>query len=283
MKKTTISLSDLTHQILLERRFQRLIENVESVTSSVNNDLKQLGNEIIAAGMDMSEEEVQAALLSKLLDANGNIDKVDVSDVKELEQQVHENRGRILEGGSIAMTIAHTTGDVLGNAAFLETISHGLAKITGKSDAAIKSGISKLQKLLKNVAAVAGLPGKVVERSFKWIAAKFGGGEKTQKIFGITGTLLFVIAMLIIAIVSFPHLTSFVAIALGVTALIGKFAEIVKLIKHLIHTVSEHEEEIKTTKDKTELEKKIDKWLNSPIKGASKEVGDVYKGIYSMK
>ena len=262
---------------------QRVVESVASAAASVGSALKQIGDEVIDAGMDMNDEEVQAALLSKLLDANGNLSKVDASDVKELESQVQESRGRIQESGGLAMTVAHAAGDVLGNAAFVETISHGLAKITGKKDAEVKAGIVKFQKFLKNTAAVTGFPGKAIERFFKWIAAKWGGGEKVQKVFGIAGMMLFVIAMGIIAVLSFPSLTSFISIALGATALIGKAIEMVKLIKHLIHTVGDHEKEIEDTKDKTELQKKIDKWMSAPISGPGERGGDMAKNLSAMR
>ena len=283
MKKSTITLSELTYRIILEQRAQRLMETITAAASSANSALKQIGDKINNAGMDISDEEVQAALLSKLLDAGGKVDKVDVSDVQELEKQIQESRDYIQESGGAAATVAHAVGDVLGNAAFIETIAHGLAKITGKKDAEIKASFKKAQTFLKNAGAIAGFPGKVIERFFKWIAAKWGGGEKAQKIFGITGMMLFVVVMAVVAILSFPSLTSFVSIALGATALLGKTMEMVKLIKHLIHTIGSHEKEVEETEDKTELQKKMDKWLSAPISGPDKRMGDMAKNLSAMR
>ena len=70
--------------------------------------------------------------------------------VKELEQQVQEGRGYIQESGSAMATVAHAAGDVLGNAALIEALSHGLAKITGKKDAEVKAGFKKVQNFFKN-------------------------------------------------------------------------------------------------------------------------------------
>ena len=283
MKKNTISLSELTHQILLEQRTKRLMESITSAASSVGGALKSLGDKVIDAGMDMSDEEVQAALLMKLLDAGGNISKVDVSDVKELEKQVQENREYIQESGGAVATVAHTVGEVLGNAALVEVLTHGIAKITGKKDEEVKAGFKKTQTLLKNVGAIAGFAGKAIERFFKWIAAKWGGGEKTQKIFGIAGMMVFVVAMGVLAVLSFPSLTSFLSIALGATALLGKLIEFVKLIKHLIHTVGDHQKEIEKTDDRTELQKKIDKWMNAPISGPDKEMGNMSQNLSATR
>lgn len=283
MKKNTIRLSELAYQILLEQRIQKLVEAITATAQSVNSTLKDLGNEVIDAGMDMSDEEVQAALLSKALDVNGNIEKIDVSDVKELEQQVQEDRGRIQESGSIAGAVVHGVGDVLGNAALIEVLAHGIAKITGKKDEDVKTGFQKTSKFFKDLGAISGFAGKAVERFFKWIAAKWGGGKKTQKVFGIVGMMLFVIAMGVIAVLSFPSLTSFVSIALGATALIGKTVELVKLTKHLIHTVGDHQEEIEDTDNKTELQKKIDKWMNAPISGPDKTMGDMARNLSAVR
>lgn len=283
MKKNTISLAQLTYLIILEQRTQKILETIASTAQSVGGVLKSLGDEVIDAGMDMSDEEVQAALLSKLLDAQGKIEKVDVSDVKELEQQVQEGRGYIQEGGSAMATVAHAAGEVLGNAALIEALSHGLAKITGKKDAEVKAGFKKVQNFFKNLGAITGFPGKVIERSFKWIAAKWGAGEKAQKIFGIAGMMLFVLLMGVIAIISFPSITSVTALVLGLTALIGKSVEMVKLIGHMIHTVKGHEEEIEDTKDKTELQKKMDKWLSAPISGPSSTMGDMAQNLSSIR
>ena len=50
MKKSTISLSELTHQILFEQRVRRLMENVASAASSANTALKKISDEVIDAG-----------------------------------------------------------------------------------------------------------------------------------------------------------------------------------------------------------------------------------------
>lgn len=283
MKKNTISLSELTYQILFEQRVQRLMENISSAASSANSALKKLSDEVIDAGLDMNDEEVQAALLVKLLDAKGDVSKVDAEDVKELESQIQESRGWIHESGGVAFTVAHHAGEVLGNAAFIGIISHGLAKLMGKKDEEVKAGVVKFSKLLKNIAAVTGFAGKAVEKFFKWIAAKWGAGEKTQKIFGIAGMMLFVIVMGVVAVLAFPHLTSWLAIAMGVTAMAGKVMELVTLVKHLLHVVGEHQHEVEKTDDKTELQKKIDNWLNAPISGPNSDQGDAAKNASMMR
>lgn len=283
MKRPTISLAQLTYRILQEQRTQRIVETITATAQSVGSELKKLGDEVAATGLDLTDEEVQAALLSKLLDANGNLNKIDASDVKELEQKVQEGRKYLKEGGGAVATVAHAAGDVLGNAALIEVLAHSLAKITGKNEADVKAGFKKVQTMLKNTGAVAGFAGKAIERFFKWLAAKWGGSEKTQKVFGIVGMMLFVLLMATIAIISFPSMTSLVSIAIGATALIGKAIEMVKLVKHLIHTVGSHQQEIEKTEDKTELQKKIDKWMNAPISGPDSRMGDMSRNLSAMR
>ena len=95
--------------------------------------------------------------------------------------------------------------------------------------------------------------------------------------------MLFVLLMGVIAILTFPSITSLVSIVLGLTALLGKSIELIKLVGHLIHTVKGHEEEIKDTKDMTQLEKKIDKWMNAPISGPSQGQGDAMRNMSMMR
>jgi Tat protein secretion system quality control protein TatD with DNase activity len=78
-------------------------------------------------------------------------------------------------------------------------------------------------------------------------------------------------------------MTSLVSIAIGATALLGKALELVKLVKHLIHAVGSHQEEIEKTDDKTELQKKIDKWMNAPISGPDKSMGDMARNMSMRK
>jgi len=282
MKRNTIRLSDLTHQILIERRVNKLLENISSVASSVQGELKKLGDDVVDAGLDMADDEVQAALLMSLLDSKGDIDKVDVSDVEAIEKQVQEARGHINESASGVGAVVHTIGDILGNAAVVEVLSIGIAKITGKKDSDVGTAMKKVQKIFKNVGAIAGLPGKAIERAFKWIAAKWGAGEKTQKIFGIVGMMMFVVVMFIIGVLSFPSLTSAVTITIGVTALLGKTVEFIKLTKHLIHSIGKHEKEISDT-NKTDLEKKIDKWMDAPISGPDSQSVEMAKNFSMMR
>jgi hypothetical protein len=284
MKKNTISISQLTYQILFEQRVCKLVETVTSTAQSVQSTLAKLGDDINNAGMKMSDDNVQAAVLDQLIDAGGKVGKVDISDVEKLDQQVQEHAGYIQEGGGAVATITHTIGDVLGNSALVEFLSHAVAKILGKKDTEVKGSLKKVQSFFKNLSALTGLPGKAVEKAFKWIAAKWGAGEKGQKIFGIAGTILFVIGMGIIGVLAFPSLTSVTAITLGLAALVGKTIEVVKLLGHMIHVFKDHEKEAENMKDdRTKLQKNIDQWLEAPISGPSSEMGDMARNMSAMR
>jgi hypothetical protein len=67
MRKNTISLAQLTHQILLEQKIQLLFENAAAMASGIQNKVVAFGKEMQAAGEDPTDMEAQAALLMAAL------------------------------------------------------------------------------------------------------------------------------------------------------------------------------------------------------------------------
>ena len=114
MKLTTI-----TNQIILKNTSRALLEAITGDASAVQKQLFNLGNELKADGEDVTDDEVQAALLGALIDANGKVDSVDVSDVEAIKQDIKESRTYVIQESGILHGI-EAAGTVLGNAALLD-------------------------------------------------------------------------------------------------------------------------------------------------------------------
>ena len=131
MKKQTISISELTQQILHKRKIKYLLENVAGMASSVQSQVMNLGKELKKAGEDITDEEVQGAMLMAALEDKGKIEKVEPEEVKALVDQIRESRGyQISESGGLLHAI-EVAGSILGNVALLNVIAATIEKVTG--------------------------------------------------------------------------------------------------------------------------------------------------------
>jgi hypothetical protein len=198
-----------------------------------------------APSADASDEEVQAAMLNALVDANGDVSQVDVEDVEAIKTEIRESRGYTLTEGGGVLGAIHVVGDVLGNSAFIHELAIGIEKVTGKKidEGKLKS---KIESIAGKIKKVSGFPAKAMEAAFEWITKKLGGSEFQQKVAGIAGTLVATIALLTLAVYFFPSITSGVLIVFAITGMLGKSAEIYKLIKELIHHLKTNETNIST-------------------------------------
>jgi hypothetical protein len=85
-----------------------------------------------------------------------------------------------------------------------------------------------------------------MEKAFEWIVKQFGASERSQKIAGLTGTLVVTIVLFAIGVVLFPSVSSTILFTIGIMSLIGKSAEIIKLIKEIVHLLKKSETKITT-------------------------------------
>lgn len=231
-----IQLSPAARDIMLQQLSRLIIESLSGNASDVASDLKTLSSELKADGEDITNAEVQAAMLNALLDANGDLDQVDVNDVDAIKREIRESRGHVLSEGGAVLGTLHVASDILGNSALIHIIAESIHKITGQDvdENKLKTRIQTITSRIKNVA---GFPARVIEKSFTWIAKQFGASEFTQKIAGLSGVLLSTIIMLAIAIYLFPSITSGVLLVLAVCAMIGKGVEIIETVKKIINLV----------------------------------------------
>jgi len=237
-----MKLTPIAQSVILNSYSKLIVESVGGDAKAIQSQLFSLGAELKKDGEDVTDEEVQAALLSALIDADGKIDSVDVSDVESIKTEIKESRSYINEAGVLHGIEA--VGTVLGNSAFIHILSEGLQKI-GLKNVDEKTLKSKLDKAINGIKLVTGFPAKVMEKAFGWIAKKMGATVSNQKIAGLTGTLLVTVTLLSIAVALFPSITSGVLLVFAISGMIGKGAEIVKLVKEIIHHLGEHSSELK--------------------------------------
>jgi uncharacterized protein YqgV (UPF0045/DUF77 family) len=237
-----MKLAPIAQSIVLQTYVKFLIESAEGDASAVQKQLFSLGAELKKDGENITDDEVQAAMLSALIDANGKVANVDVSDIDSIKKEIKESRSYINESGILHSIEA--VGTVLGNSAFLHILAEGLQKL-GFKEVDEKSMKTKVEKVIFGIKKVTGFPAKVMEKSFAWIAEKLGFSKFGQKIAGISGTILATVLLLALAAYLFPSITSGILIMFAITGMAGKSAEIYKLIKELINYIKEHQEEVK--------------------------------------
>jgi len=231
MKLAPIALNIITRNMV-----NMLTESLDGSANTVQNKLKDLSNELTDAGGDITDEEVQAAMLSALIDADGKIDSVDVTDIESVKTEIKESRGYLTEDDGV-FGVVHLVGDVLGNAAFLEKLDKALNKVGIDIDEKLLE--KRLKVMFSGLKKVTGFPAKVLEKFFAWVSKKFGASVKGQKIAGISGLLMSVFFMFVVGCALFPSITSGVLMTISLTSLIGKSVEIVSLIKELLHLMSD--------------------------------------------
>ena len=236
-----MKLAPIAQNIVLHSYVRTLLESATGDASAVQKQLFSLGTELKKDGEDITDDEVQAAMLSALIDADGKVANVDVSDIDSIKKEIKESRTYVNESGVLHSIEA--VGTVLGNTAFLHILAEGLHKIGFKS-VDEKSLKAKIEKVIKGIKVVTGFPAKVMEKSFEWIADKLGFSEFGQKIAGLAGTILATILLLALAAYLFPSITSGILIVFAITGMVGKSAEIYKLIKELIAYIKENQAEI---------------------------------------
>jgi len=230
-----MKLKSIASNIIVRKNYKLLTESAEGDADTVQSQLANLSDELKADGEDITDLEVQAAVLSALIDADGDLDAVDVSDVEAIKTEIKESRGYVSEAAG-ALAIAHTAGDILGNAAFIHTLASSIHKVTGKNidEAKLKA---RLDSIFNEIKKVTGFPAKIMEKFFAWITKKFGASEKAQHIAGIAGTLLVTISLFALGIYLFPSITSGVLFAISLLGLAGKSTEIFTLTKDLIRMI----------------------------------------------
>lgn len=229
-----MKLASIAQHVILKNYSKNFLN--ETSAQEVQSKLNTLNTELKKDGEDITDEEVQAAMLNALIDADGDVNAVDVSDIESIKKEIKESRNYIYEGGGVLHAVEQA-GTILGNAAFIHLLAEGLHKIgIPIPEEKIKKN---MDKFVKGIKAVTGWPAKAMERAFSWMAKKLGFGDFGQKIAGIAGSLIVTIALFAIGIYMFPSIVSTVSLIFAISGLLGKGGEIIALIKKLIQTIRE--------------------------------------------
>lgn len=255
MNKPTLSLSEMAHRIVLEKKFNKMIAEVTSAMRASTRTLNEAGlpagidqgilkasKEVEKAGEDVADEDVQAAMVMAALQKGGDVGKVSAADVETaMEQGVKEAKQPLRESENVAVVIIETIALVLGNLALVEVICGVIEKVTGK-----KLDPSKFTKSVNWVAdkikKLTGLPMKAFGNAVAWIVKKLGGTEAQQKIGKYSVKFVAVLAMFAMGVAFFPlGGVSILGVVMSVTGMIGKGFELVKLGKELANAMDERD------------------------------------------
>jgi hypothetical protein len=252
MKKTTISISELAHRVLMEQKLnkwaagmQQEMKLIREITRKVKKSLKESGGmqalaqasqELEDAGKDAEDEKVQAALLLAALKKDGDFTKVDPEDVEQematIVKEFKSKPSQLNEAEGI-LGAAKLASLVLGNSALINAISKGVEKATGKKmeTSKLAAGINKFAGWAKTIT---GFFAKVVEKFVGWLAKKLGASEQGAKIAGFSMVLLITLALGAVSITMFPAAgVSTMGYVLSITSLVGKVFEVAELGKHI--------------------------------------------------
>ena len=253
MNKPTLSLSEMAHRIVLEKKFNKMVAEItrgmqlsnkmlnENLPSGIDQAILSASKKLDAAGEDVASDEVQAALMMAALKKGGDPSKVSPEEVEALMPTVQEKRQtrQPLNEGGVVIQVIEAISVVLGNAALIESICKVIEKVTGR-----KTDPSKFIKAVNWVSGkikkITGWPMEKLGEAVEWIIGKLGGGETAQKIGKYSVKLILVITLFCIGAMFFPIAgASMFGIIVSVTAMIGKGFEIRHLGKELFKAIKD--------------------------------------------
>lgn len=255
MNKPTLSLAEMAQRIVLEKKFNKMIAEVAlaikastrmlneaGLPAGVNQSILAASKEVEAAGEDVADENVQAAMVMAALEKGGDISKVDAQDVETvMQKQVKEGKQSLRESEGGVLGLIEAGSVLLGNLGLIEIICAKLGKALGK-DIDPSKFKANLTKVLGWIKKVTGFPMKALGNAVAWIVKKLGGSVGSQKVAASTVKMLFVMTLFILGFQFFPLAgVSAMGVTLSVTALIGKGLELIKLFKEFGAAMNERD------------------------------------------
>jgi hypothetical protein len=216
----------------------------KEILESIKSDATEIESEIDVEDLETVDPKKLAVTLSKLIDAGGNLDKIDMQQIEESYLQIlEEESGEEINEAEGAVVVAlEVVGTILGNTALMHFLAEGISKILGRKVEASKI-TSSVKSFLDKVSKVTGYPAKMIEKFFAWLGKIFGFNPSSRKILSLIGLSIVTIVLLAVGIAYFPAAAAITGTAgvltliLSVTALIGKAAEITKIVSEIIKVV----------------------------------------------
>lgn len=216
--------------------FNSLCESVMGDINQVQDEVKQEMDDLGKEGAE--DDEIKAALLIQALDADGDLEKVDVEKLKSDVKEGMLLRGQPLnESAEGILHLIEVIGNVAGNSALIEYLCEKVEKVTGKKmDAGkVKNSIVAIADTLKKVT---GLPAKAIEKFFSFIADKLGMNNSSKKALELVGMVSAIVFFFALGVAHFPVLgTGILWWILSITGLLGKSIELVRIGKEIAHLI----------------------------------------------
>ena len=162
---------------------------------------------IETTGKDIEDKDIQFDLLDKVLDADFDLTKVDVDDLKENSTYIKES----VEGLGLAIEALESF-----------EVGHVLSKVMGIDEKKVENALSMLKKFVD-------YPFDLVKKFFFKVARVCGLSIEASKISGYFGLSLLALICLVIGIVHFPSLLSGITLGFSAVGFIKLFWGLVKL------------------------------------------------------
>ena len=245
MNKQQISISELAQRIVLERKFNKMVAEVtramqlntkmlnENLPSGIDQAVLNVSKKVDAAGEDVADKNVQAAMLLAALEKGGNLTKITPDDVEQNMPTVKEKKQTLQEAASATLLLVEYIGLILGNAALVVEICGVIERFTGKAinPSKFKQNALKIAAMIKKITE---FPMKAFGQAVAWIIKKLGGGKAAQTLGKYSVKVVVVVTLLTIGLTFFPVAgTSILGVTLSVLGVIGKTMELGRLVAGL--------------------------------------------------
>lgn len=237
---------------------------VYGVLESVEAEAREISTEIDFEELEDVDPDKIAATLSKLIDVDGDIDKIDIDQIaenfEEIMKEENVNEDETLNEAATGMIyVLEVIGTILGNADLLHFMGEFISKKLGKK-VEVGKFVKSMQSFVEGVKKVTGYPAKVIKKFFEWIGKSLGMDKASTKIMGLVGLGLATVIMLLVGVLYFPAAaavtgttTGILTFILSISALIGKAAEITHVIQEIVGIMKEELENISVGKAVEEL------------------------------
>lgn len=248
----------LFEQFNNELNFDAMLESVTGEIKNVQQDVDTVIKDLEADKEAADDNDVKAALLMAAIDADGDLDNIDLEKVKNEVKE--NNKIKNLPAGQeineSAGGLVHTLeliGNFAGNADLIHFITGKIEKATGKK---IDGG--KVAKTIQGIAGalkkVSGLPAKALIKFFDWVASKLGIEGDSAKGFNMVARIVVLVFLLALGVYHFPVLGAGILMqVLSITGILGKSVEILHIGKEILELIKNAKKDPKKFKEETGL------------------------------
>jgi hypothetical protein len=224
----------------LEKPQVKKFEDFLTLLESIDSAAKEVEKKIDFNELEEIDAKKIAAVLHHLIQADGDIDKVDVDHVEEcypqMEEDSDEEEGHLDESASGLMTALGFMGTTMGNMDLVHFICQVVQKKTGKK-VNEKEMKRKIDVILSKLKTITGFLAKTLKEFAEWVAKKvFKATDFKAELAGLVALSSTTLALFVIGLTEIAELgehihseastSSIFALLIGITALLGKSLEL---------------------------------------------------------